>query len=206
MFRSTPSVLAALTLAAATFTTVAASAVAEPEVSTSTLVNIPDSPKDFRLDRDQRKNKEAVWAGKASDITNATFTITGTGDSAVLEARISVARLLGKKHAYNQAVGLYGYNFQYNVKSDGTASFTTFRKKHSSCANAAHQRNRRTGVVTITMPFPCLATGLREQVIDARTWIHRRPRGITVGGDITPKQALVDITTSQFAGVQNVPW
>jgi hypothetical protein len=36
-------------------------------------------------------------------------------------------------------------------------------------------------VVTITMPFPCLATGPKEQVVNERTWIHRRPREVTVG-------------------------
>ena len=129
MLRSMLSVLAALVLAAVTSTPAAA----EPEVSAS-LVDLADSPKDFRLDKDLRKNKQAVSAGEASDIGSATFAITGAGETAVLEARISVARLMGKKHAYNQAVGLYGYNFQYIVKSDGTASLNTYRKKHPTCA------------------------------------------------------------------------
>jgi hypothetical protein len=110
MLRSMLSVLAALALAAVTATPVAA----EPEVSAS-LVDVPDSSKDFRLDKDLRRNEQAVSAGKASDIGSARYTITGTGETAVLEARISVARLLGRKHAYNQAVRLYGYNFQYMV-------------------------------------------------------------------------------------------
>ncbi|CAB4913163.1 unannotated protein [freshwater metagenome] len=197
MPRSMLSVLVALALAAVTSTPAAA----EPEVSAS-LVDLADSPKDFRLDKDLRKNKQAVSAGEASDISSATFAITGAGETAVLEARINVARLMGKKHAYNQAVGLYGYNFQYIVKSDGTASLNTYRKKHPTCAQASHQRNRAMDVVTITMPFPCLATGQKEQVIDARTWIHRRPRGVTVGGDTT-QRAVVDILAAQFTGVKD---
>ena len=174
MLHSMLSVLAALALAAVTST----AAAAEPGVSAS-LVEITDSPKDFRLDKGLRKNTEAVSAGEASDIGSATFVITGAGETAVLEARISVARLLGKKHAYNQAVGLYGYNFQYIVKSDGTASLNTYRQKHPSCAQATHQRNRAADVVTITMPFPCLATGLRSRS-------STRARGSTAGPGESP--------------------
>lgn len=203
MFRSTASFLASLTLVAAAFAP-PASAAGEPEVSTSTLVQISDSPKDVHLNKDLRKNKQAVSAAKASDITNATLTITGSGEDAVLEAHVTVPRLLGKKHAYTQAVGLYGSNFQWHVKSDGTSFFKVFRKRHASCAQATAHRDRRAGVVTFTVTVSCVATGLDEQHLDARTFIHRSPKGLTVGGDST-KWAMIDIPTTSFAGVQNPP-
>lgn len=201
MSSTATSVLGSLAIAAAALA-FPAPASASVDVSTPTLISISDSPKDFRLNKDLRKNKDAVAAAKASDITNATFTIVGSGETAVLEARITVARLLGKKHAYNQAVGLYGSNFQYNVKSDGTTTFNVFRKKHPTCAHTTKHRERSTGVVTISMPLPCLSTGLDRQSIDARTWIHRRPKGVTVGGDSTKFARLDIVPTPQFTSIE----
>lgn len=157
-----------------------ASPAATPSADTPTSITLSDPAKDVNYYGKDR-SAAAVEVTKASDIKRATFTINGTGATATLTARVTIAKVLGKKHAYDQVVGLYAANTIYSVHSNGKHTFT--KKPDPTCAQATHTVSGRK--VTITIPLPCMAGNLSTSQVDARTWFHRNPKGFTVGGDQT---------------------